>query len=101
MEESHCPEKGQVFRTPWGRLGNIRQPMSKHGGRVTPCFKTKSTAGGTAGCGGLLESWGAAGRLRRKVGKSAFTAAEAPSRGRQPLPQAASQGAGGMRSSVR
>lgn len=48
-----------------------------------------------------LESCRAAGRLKRKVGESAFTVAEAPSRGRQPLPQAASQGAGGMRSSVR
>lgn len=56
-----------------------------------------------SGHGGLLEPCRAAGRWRRKVGESAFTAAEAPSRGRQPLPQAASQGAGagGMRSSVR
>lgn len=51
--------------------------------------------------GQRLESCRAAGRLKRKVRESAFTVAEAPSRGRQPLPQAASQGAGGMRSSVR
>ena len=61
--------------------------------------------GGTAS-GGLRESCGLGGRLRGDAGESVSTEAEAPSRGRKPLPQAGSQGAGGgggggMRSSFR
>lgn len=49
--------------------------------------------------GGSLESCGVGGRLRENVGESVSTEAEPLSGGRKPLPQAGSQGAGGMRSS--
>lgn len=44
--------------------------------------------------GGLQESCGVGGRLRGDAEESVSTEAEAPSRGRKPLPQAGSQGAG-------
>lgn len=68
---------------------------------IPSCLKTKRTHWEGMASGGPLESCGVGDRLGGSMGESVSIEAEAPSRGRKPLPQAGSQGARGMRSSIR
>lgn len=96
MEESHCPEKKKKKAGPLNPLGGgrnieaaqVRTPWAG----IAPCLKTKRTHWEGMASGGLLESCGVGGRLRGNVGESLSTEAEAPSRGRKPLPKAGCQG---------